>query len=238
MPIPHIFHNIWYDFGNGTSPPPKYLKYIEEWKKFHPDAEFMFWDMEKSQKLLRDHYPEYLDFFNNYKRIIYQVDVIRFFILHKYGGAYLDMDLQCKKNIYPLLDNNKVLIAKDGYALFQFLSNYFMASEPGNPFWKAAMDESVEKQKTFVHSETPSTLGVCYITGPLFLYQVYLSYLKKEDITLLQLYCINNVVSNDYMIHHYDGNWHNKGCILDGARILTIIFIILLFILLLLMMMN
>ncbi|KAF8827977.1 hypothetical protein HHX47_DHR4001039 [Lentinula edodes] len=45
---------------------------------------------DSSREFIAEHYPWFLDTFNDYKYAIQRADAIRYFVLHHYGGVYLD----------------------------------------------------------------------------------------------------------------------------------------------------
>lgn len=93
--IQKIFHTIWV----GDNPfPEEYKKYLETWKKHHPDWEFMFWTDENIP----------LDKFRNKELYLelpglsQKADVAQYELLYLYGGVYIDADFECFKNIESL----------------------------------------------------------------------------------------------------------------------------------------
>ena len=44
-------------------------------------------------------YPEYLALYDGYSYGIQRADVMRLFFLHKYGGIYIDLDIECKRSL-------------------------------------------------------------------------------------------------------------------------------------------
>ena len=67
------------------------LKYQEFCKE--NNYEYRLWNKEECEELLTD-YEDYRDFYYNVKYDIMKVDIMRFLILHKYGGLYADLDTQ------------------------------------------------------------------------------------------------------------------------------------------------
>lgn len=59
----------------------------------HPDFEFKLWTDESSIDFLKEHYNWFLPTFLEYKFDIQRADAIRYFVLHKYGGVYMDLDI-------------------------------------------------------------------------------------------------------------------------------------------------
>jgi len=67
------------------------LKYQEFCKK--NNYEYHLWNKQECEELLKD-YEDYRDFYYSVKYDIMKVDIIRFLILHKYGGLYADLDTE------------------------------------------------------------------------------------------------------------------------------------------------
>ena len=65
-------------------------------------------------------------------------DALRVFILHRYGGLYLDGDVECIAPVDPMLEGyDLVLQLEDKNA--KSLNNGVMASVPDMPFWRTVM---------------------------------------------------------------------------------------------------
>lgn len=95
--IPKILHYCW--FG-GNSIPEKGLVCIESWKKFCPDYEIKRWD--ESNYFTENLYAkEALKF----KQWAFYSDYARLDIIYKYGGIYLDVDVELVKSLDYLLNN-------------------------------------------------------------------------------------------------------------------------------------
>lgn len=83
--IPKIIHQLWI----GDKPPPS--KWMSTWKELNTEFEYNLWDYKKlskekfyNQKLI-DHMPE----------LNGKADIMRYEILYKYGGFFLDADSEC-----------------------------------------------------------------------------------------------------------------------------------------------
>ena len=60
------------------------------------DWEYMFWTDENARSLISSEFPEHLHNFDSYPHGIERADVLRYFVLYKYGGIYLDLDIGCR----------------------------------------------------------------------------------------------------------------------------------------------
>lgn len=98
--IPKIIHYAWF----GSKIPQNVQERIDNWKKFIPDWQFKLWnennyDLRKS-KFSNDMYEK--------SKFGYVTDELRYDVLNKFGGFYLDTDIVIKKKLDPFLDANMV----------------------------------------------------------------------------------------------------------------------------------
>lgn len=94
--IPKKIHYCWFS-GN---PIPDYLKQcIESWYKFCPDYEIIRWD-ESNYDISQN---EYMKQAYDAKKWGFVPDVARLDILYRYGGIYLDTDVELRKSLDDLL---------------------------------------------------------------------------------------------------------------------------------------
>ena len=61
------------------------------------DYTFKFWTDEMNLQLVKESYPSLLETYIGYEYPIQRADSIRYMILHKFGGVYLDLDIGCLK---------------------------------------------------------------------------------------------------------------------------------------------
>jgi len=92
MSIPKIIHYCW--FGNKKLP-AQIKEYIKTWEKYAPDYEIIRWD-ESSFDVTQSDYCR-----SAYENKLYPfvADYARLAIIYKYGGIYLDTDVELLKPI-------------------------------------------------------------------------------------------------------------------------------------------
>ncbi|WP_456397305.1 glycosyltransferase [Desulfurobacterium sp.] len=102
--IPKVVHYCW--FGEKEMPSLS-KRCISTWKKHLKDYEFILWT-EKNAPLDVPFVRRAL----KYKMFAYVSDYVRFFALYKYGGIYLDVDMEIVKPLDNLLENRVFLGAE------------------------------------------------------------------------------------------------------------------------------
>jgi mannosyltransferase OCH1-like enzyme len=85
--LPKIIHQIWL----GGELPEKYAKFAETWKKFHPDWFYRLW----TDKDVESFPFERKDIFDACENVGMKSDVLRYEILNRFGGLYVDTDFEC-----------------------------------------------------------------------------------------------------------------------------------------------
>lgn len=96
MPIPKIIHYCWLS----GDPYPELVQHcIQSWKEKLPDYELMLWD----QNRFDIHSVPWVEQACAVKKWPPASDYIRLFALYKYGGIYLDSDVEVKKSFDSFL---------------------------------------------------------------------------------------------------------------------------------------
>eukprot|EP01084_Bolivina_argentea_P114782 204285_1 len=110
--IPHIGHFMW--IGSDTSNIPSHFRStISKWKLQYPNWEFILWNNITSRNLVVDSYPHFLELYDSFPKDkwISRADMIRYLVIHKFGGLYIDLDIQPRigKDIETELLNKHML---------------------------------------------------------------------------------------------------------------------------------
>lgn len=123
--IPKIVHYCW--FGKKNKP-AKIEKCISSWKKILSDYDFIEWN-ENNYNVFSNAYVSeaYLN-----KKYAFVSDVARIEALVKYGGIYLDTDVEVIKKFDDILEHQCVF----GFEYKNWIATSFMASEPNHPIMK------------------------------------------------------------------------------------------------------
>lgn len=126
--IPQIIHYIW--FG-GKPFPAKVQECINSWHKYMPEYKFMLWNEETFDV---NSVPFTKQAYDN-KKWAFVSDYVRVYALNKFGGWYLDTDIEILKPLTPFEDNRMILGTDSDGAL-----TALMGSEPSHPYWKQMLE--------------------------------------------------------------------------------------------------
>lgn len=98
MSIPKIIHYCW--FGGGPISPES-RKCIESWKKYCPDYKIIEWN-EQNFEISQNRYAQQA---YEAKKYAFVSDYVRLAVLYRYGGIYLDTDVELVRPLDELLEH-------------------------------------------------------------------------------------------------------------------------------------
>jgi mannosyltransferase OCH1-like enzyme len=233
--IPKIIHQIWSGIDEPLSEHFKMLG--ETWKEHHPAWKYEFWDNDRMWRFVKTYYPEHLDTYNSYPYNIQRWDAIRYLILDKIGGMYVDFDSECLEPHDELLAGKSCCFSMEPsehglrFNKQLYFNNALMACVSGHPFMKKV----IEKVFNYMAQKNPLTYGqrimeILSSTGPLALLEVYENYPDKDQIFLipakyvspftdLEIESISRGYESEdlekrlqeaYSIHYFSNAWVNR----------------------------
>ncbi len=207
--IPKKIHYCW--FGRKEIP-VQYRKWMESWKKYCPDYEVIEWN-----ELNYDvHKNKYVSQAYEAGKWAFVSDFARIDIVNKYGGVYLDADVELTKNLDELLMNNGFC----GFETSEYV-NYGLGfgSEKGHPIL-CEIKEYYEN-KDFVRSDGTFDQTTCpFIQTEIMKRHGLVCNGEFQTVEGLTVYpsrvlCgmsphsfrIGRDLSCTYAIHHFSGSW-------------------------------
>ncbi|MFI5172241.1 MAG: glycosyltransferase family 32 protein [Chitinophagales bacterium] len=215
LAIPKIIHQTW----KTENIPGKFKPYQEKVRQLHPDWEYILWTDDEIDAYVKNEFPDFYPRFISFAKHIMRVDVIRYLIMYKLGGLYLDLDYEMIKpfdlnHFNIVLPKNRSINYGDK---FNGIGNCIFASVPGHSFWQDVINNLQEEPPVVKHF-----LEVLDTTGPAYLTKIFY---KKEytdaHVPERELFhpptpknknqyqsIINNGIS--YGIHHCSGTWREE----------------------------
>jgi hypothetical protein len=204
--VPKIIHRIcpkkkseWHD---------SWFYGYDSWLKVFPQPEYthMLWFDDELEELIKSDFPWFLEIFKSYNYNIYRIDMIRPFILYKYGGIYADMDYVALKNFYNELPENIISIPESPYKKHEFIQNSLLCSPPLQNFWLLLVEEAINNKDQLVF----------FATGPALYTNLYNKHKNLINILPMNLYNpakeSPEFNSPDVITKHYASNvWIGEG---------------------------
>ena len=206
-----IIHYIWFG-GNPLSDLTK--KCIETWKKYLPDFEIMEWN----EKTFDVNQCAFVKEAYEQKKWAFVADYTRFKVLEKYGGIYLDTDMEITADISKFLEKDLFLGVEDSKMINAAV---VWAKEPHNPHIQDIVkiyeskehfnetgdlyDESVPRVLTkyfeqFGFDGQKDEIQT-FDDDKVYVYPMEYFYPLSYD------YQNNKFTDNSVMIHHFDATW-------------------------------
>jgi len=198
---PKIIHHI--RLGNLTMKP----KWMEanascvELNKPEDGWKYELWDTERVNAFVAEEYPQILDTFLGYPQEIQRSDSIRYMILYKYGGIYLDLDVKCNKNLdfFTTVD----WISPPG--LPTGLNNAFMAATPNHPF----LLQAVNNLNRYSLNWFSSYLTIMLTSGCHYISTMHATYSKRSSLRVLpRSYKLGGPSHTPIFDHLGAASWH------------------------------
>jgi len=182
--IPKIIHQVW---EGHEYPLPDFLRKLgDTWKEHHPDWRYEFWDGNRMKAFVENNYPEMATIYFGYKYNILRWDAIRYLILYKMGGMYVDFDYECLESFDNYLAEEKKcyfsMEAKEHRPEFgtgTYFNNALMVTPPGHSFFEYIIRHLETTPVKYTESKF---LDVMYLTGPLMLTDLYDKFEDKSSI--------------------------------------------------------
>ncbi len=152
--IPRLIHQTWKttDIPEDIYPP----EWIATWREME-GFEYRLWTDEDNRALVAEHYPWFLETYDAYDVPIKRVDAARYFILHRYGGLYVDLDFVQLRPLDPLLAANDLIL---GWENATTVSNALMGCPPGHPL----MAESISRLAAHAGEYVLNATGPAFLT--------------------------------------------------------------------------
>lgn len=186
---------------------------IESWKKYLPDYELRLWNEETFDL---DMFPYAREAYDN-RKFAFVTDVVRLWALEKFGGVYMDTDVE----ILRPLDDLLVLPAFTGYeaSLANAPVTGLMANAP-HGLWVSEQLAYYSPERHFVKPDgsldlTTNTVTIAGImqAGGFVIDGKYRVYKEDMHVFPVDYFCpltstrVLKCTKNTYCIHHFAGSW-------------------------------
>lgn len=215
MPIPKIIHQTWKD----ANVPQQWKSFQAKVQQLHPDWEYRLWTDEDNDTFVKQHFPDFYTTYTGFSKNIMRADVIRYLIMYKIGGMYLDLDYEMLKPFD--LNHHAVVLPKNRSKSYgdeaDAIGNCFFASVPKHQFWKDVIDDlQLNPPQINNYDEVIDATGPMLLTK-IYYQNAYADIYAPERIAFhpsnpknhkaYEELCNNGVT---YGIHHGWGSWKDR----------------------------
>lgn len=213
--IPKIIHQIW--IGDKLLS-DEHSKFVQMWREMYPDYTHVFWDhgqVEKERILPPDKHPYYQ---SDFYPIALKADLLRYEIIRKLGGVYIDVDTEPLKRWEDNILERKFFggIQNNGEVAIGIFG-----AEPECPLIVDVCNEVVSNIEIQLKRNLP-VVHVDQYTGPAFFDRMCESYKRQNEYTFFPPqyfypYWITEThrrhedfrvtCPDAYSVHHWTKNW-------------------------------
>lgn len=225
--IPKVIHYSWL---SGNDLPERLHGCVESWKRIMPDYRLEFWDIDRVRSEMGE--VPWIEKCLEEKLWQFASDYVRYYLLYKYGGIWLDTDVRAVRSFDLLLGNR-------GFSAVEFWEKVYLrdaennggieilaaviGAEPGHPYIKDCLDWYAGQRfnkKISLFSFTSPKVMVRRAVGHGFRYEDF----RKEQVLDgdFHIYPANYfptqgsmkdipVDENTYAIHLVTGGWWEQG---------------------------
>lgn len=162
--IPKIIMQSWKTYDV----PEKWKISPESIKKMMPDWQYVLMNDEDNRNMIKQHFPDFLPYYDSFPHNIMKVDASRYCFLYLYGGLYIDLDFEIQRDLSPLFSVGEIFLVCSGN-VSSYYTNSFMASKPRSKFWLEVIEEMKKPSKWYYWGKH---IEVMAVTGPVALSRV------------------------------------------------------------------
>ena len=219
LSVPPELHQSWYNRTLPTAVAPL----VARWRAVLPHWKHRVWSDDDNRRLWKEHFPELLDLYDGYDVPIKRADATRLVYMAVFGGVYADLDVApCDRMRATQPGRHQLLLVREPKKLSpqigedlarvkqrsQPVTNFFMASASGHPFWRFALQRLRPRRDKEVMSAA----------GPWFLNSAWLEFSKQAEAggcgqLLAKGTRVYTFVEWQATLasHHWSGSWHWNG---------------------------
>ena len=206
--IPKIIHYCW--FGRNDKP-KEVKKCLKSWEKYLKDYEIIEWNEDNFDISNNDYSKEAYEA----KKYAFVSDYVRAYVLEKYGGFYLDTDVEVFKSFDELLEKKCIF----GFESGNYIATSFMAAEPHHFILKKFLAKYKDSSFYLKDGSLNILTNVKILTELLEKYGLKSNnkyQILTNDIEVFPneyfspydyINCINNNSANSFCVHYFYVSW-------------------------------
>jgi hypothetical protein len=195
MRIPRVIHSIWI----GDDPlSDEHARFGETWRELHPEWEYKLWTEEDVPAVPAA---------QRARNVAERADVLRYEILRRHGGVYVDVDVECLRPLDDLLTGVEVFAA---YEVPGRLCNAVMGGVAHHPALNRLCDLVARTAGRGHYPEATATVLLTRAFEPLpdvtlFSAERFYPYLWDQSPADAE------ITDGTYAVHHWAKSWLEAG---------------------------
>ncbi|MCI8998379.1 MAG: hypothetical protein HFJ95_05215 [Muribaculaceae bacterium] len=136
--IPNIIHYCWF---SGEEMPVVVKDCISSWHRYMPDYEYRLWDMKAIEEIDSQFLREAIEA----RKWAFAADYVRLWAVEKYGGIYLDTDMELYSSLEPFRSDRMFIGMEQSPNMlagrpWSFLTAHIFGAEAHHPFLQDCME--------------------------------------------------------------------------------------------------
>lgn len=154
--IPKIIHQIW--LGDQSKKPVRFMTLCKE---MNPSWTYMEWTDSNLPRLINKAQ------FDTIRTYCGKADILRYELLLRYGGFYIDADSECLRPLDDVLTQNESFACYESEQKMPgLIANGYLASQQNSPLAQLLVDEISKQRPEQMHSkETWQQVGPQFLTN-------------------------------------------------------------------------
>lgn len=131
-----LIHHIWLTENESNSlPPKKFDAYVDSWGEKTPGAVCVLW-RDRDARALVECMGRSDFFYGQLVAPVERADYLRMLVMSKFGGVYVDVDMQALQDVRPHIDASKAVnLVLSPLFTEAFQTCILVANEVGHPLW-------------------------------------------------------------------------------------------------------
>jgi len=205
--IPHILHQSW----KNSSLPEATKNSINVWREAMPDWPRSFYTDEDNRLLWKGVAPTCLPLYEFWPENISRADAARILYMRQWGGVYADLDVTPCGSFDALSLKYDLVLVRSPKG---FISNFFMASAAGHPFWDYALEKLCRNETHELKNPSNGGQAVMWVAGPRFLDEAWTEW-SAEEVKAKRKSMLKRAKVYDFQDfqeevarHDWSGTWH------------------------------
>ncbi|KAL1586109.1 hypothetical protein WHR41_04746 [Cladosporium halotolerans] len=170
---PKILHQIMLHEEHHNTTLSKYTTARQSCTSLHPTWDHKLWTNNNATIFVVTNYPHILPHYLSYPQPIQRTNILRYLLLHHFGGVYLDADITCRAPLGPLLHTPFLTPAAHPAGI----NNAFILSRAQHPFLTSLIARIPSRNLPWPLPYVENMLS----TGCMFFSNAWMAYMRRRD---------------------------------------------------------